>query len=103
MMKNIVMMSEIERGMILMCLYGLFLVQFGCNLAGLSRKERYWNIPGMVLLLITGSDLMVFRDIHEKLLSEKRIGYQMQVWMIGLILLFLSGRSGIQSNITAVR
>ena len=94
MTESIVRMSDTGRGAVLMCLYGLLLIQFGCNLAGTGRRERDRKIPGIVLLLITGSGLLVFRDMNEKLLSGAKMLCQVQVWMIVLIVPMLAAGTG---------
>lgn len=39
-MTTVSQMSDVTRGMILLCLYGLFLLQFGCMMTGVWKKEK---------------------------------------------------------------
>ncbi len=70
-MTTVSQMSGVTRGMILLCLYGLFLLQFGCMLTGVWKKEKPILRFCLSILVITGIILLSFRDVNQKLFFNR--------------------------------
>ena len=102
-MTTVSQMSYVTRGMILLCLYGLFLLQFGCMITGVWKKEKPILRYCLSILMITGIVLLSFRDVNQKLffnrLSEGKIIEttisQLPIWGVLLTLLSLAILTGI--------
>ena len=95
-MTTVSQMSDVTRGMILLCLYGLFLLQFGCMMTGVWKKEKTKLRYCLSVLVITGIVLLSFRDVNQKLffnrLSDGKI-IEMKISQLpicGVILILLS-------------
>lgn len=101
-MTTVSQMSYVTRGMILLCLYGLFLLQFGCMITGVWKKEKPILRYCLSILMITGIILLSFRDVNQKLffnrLSDKKIIEttisQLPIWGVILTLLSLTMLTG---------
>ena len=102
-MTTVSQMSDVTRGMILLCLYGLFLLQFGSMMTGVWKKEKPILRYCLSILVITGIVLLSFRDVNQKLffnrLSEGKIIEttisQLPIWGVLLTLLSLAILTGI--------
>ena len=70
-MTTVSQMSGVTRGMILLCLYGLFLLQFGCMLTGVWKKEKPILRFCLSILVITGIILLSFRYVNQKLFFNR--------------------------------
>ena len=96
---TIAMLSAVQRGMILMHLYLLFLLQFSCVLTGIWKKEHHLTRKGICILALLGVTLVLFRVSSEKirrvpagyLNKTEKVISQMPVWLMGGILLLLTG------------
>ena len=101
-MTTVSQMSDVTRGMILLCLYGLFLLQFGCMMTGVWKKEKPILRYCLSILVITGIVLLSFRDMNQKLffnrLSDEKIIEtkisQLPIWGVILTLLSLTMLTG---------
>ena len=70
-MTTVSQMSDVTRGMILLCLYGLFLLQFGSMMTGVWKKEKPILRYCLSILVITGIVLLSFRDVNQKLFFNR--------------------------------
>ena len=95
-MTTVSQMSGVTRGMILLCLYGLFLLQFGCMLTGVWKKEKPILRFCLSILVITGIILLSFRYVNQKLFFNRLSDGKIIVMKIsqfpfcGIIIILLS-------------